>query len=644
MGKKGKKKQGIGKAKTEAKAAKKAQKAAKKARETDGEDVEAILAEILAKEAEAVKVAELQDVEPPSPRASFTLVSNPRDENELIFFGGERFTGDRAEFFSDLYVYNVQKNIWNRYDSPNRPPPRSSHAVAVHKNMMYIFGGEFSNPSLTQYRHYRDLWRLDLEDMSWERIELRGGPSGRSGHRMCVANNRLIVFGGFFDTGFENKYLNDLYYIDLNRDELKWTKVETSAVDIVPPRRSGFQWVVNGTEVVLYGGYCKEALKKAKTVSHKGKKKGGAAVEEAMVAQGVMLSDMYKLSAENMKWSKMKRSGYGPTRRAGFSMVLHKSNAVVFGGVEDDETEENMASIFHNDLFALNLDKKKWYPMTLRRRKAKKGRRRKGRGNEAEMDEESSSDAGPTADVDAKMVDINGPKVQDDDDEEKELDTETLEAALISEQVELIPCPRFNAAVAIQKNVMYIVGGVVEKEQQEITLDDIWAVDLNKLEEYREVKALSPGCLEWMESDDDGEEEVDVDNYDDNESRPENVDMEDEEGEEEKQRRRGGRRDRLRARVQSTENENFTPRINESLKDFFERTKSYWIGEVHEALGESGKVLRRIAFEWAFRRYWEIKPTLKELEEIEAQIAREEVLEKEFQKVQLEQKRVRGRR
>lgn len=37
MGKKDKKKKGLGKAKTEAKAAKKAQKASRKARETDGE-------------------------------------------------------------------------------------------------------------------------------------------------------------------------------------------------------------------------------------------------------------------------------------------------------------------------------------------------------------------------------------------------------------------------------------------------------------------------------------------------------------------------------------------------------------------------------------------------------------------------------
>lgn len=48
MGKKDKKKKGLGKAKTEAKAAKKSEKASRKARAAAGdEDVEAILAEIL---------------------------------------------------------------------------------------------------------------------------------------------------------------------------------------------------------------------------------------------------------------------------------------------------------------------------------------------------------------------------------------------------------------------------------------------------------------------------------------------------------------------------------------------------------------------------------------------------------------------
>lgn len=610
--------------------------------------MEAILAEILAKEAEAVAVAEHQDVEPPTPRAAFTIIASTVNEDELIQFGGERYTGDKSAFFNDLYVYNVDKKTWARYDSPNRPPPRSSHAAALHRNMMYIFGGEFSNPSLSQYRHYRDLWRLDLTDMNWERIDIRGGPTARSGHRMCVVENKLVVFGGFFDTGYENKYLNDMYYVDLSLDELKWTKVETSAVDIVPSPRSGFQWVVCGSDVFLYGGYCRETAQKAKTVSHKGKKKGGSAIEESMVAHGVVLSDCYKLSGDTLKWQKMKRTGYGPSRRAGYSMVLHKRNAVLFGGVEDDETEEDMQSIFYNDMFALNLDRKKWFPMTLRKKKGKKGRRRRKKTDQGAIAEQDPmeivEESGKAEEEDPGEGELED---EDDDDDEKELDTEALEAALMAKEEEAIPCGRFNAAVAVQRNVMYIAGGIIEKGEQEVTLDDIWAIDLNKLDEFKELKGMSQECAEWVDSDDEDDEDDDEDMEGEEEGMSdEEIDEgeEDEEEIEERKRRRGGRRQRLRERVAQPDDDHFTPKVNESLKDFFERTRPYWIGEVHEALGESGKTLRRISFEWAFKRYWEIKPSLKELEELEAELAREEEMEKAFAKAQLDQKRGRSRR
>ena len=155
--------------------------------------------------------------------------------------------------------------------------------------------------------------------------------------------------------------------------------------------------------------------------------------------------------------------------------------------------------------------------------------------------------------------------------------------------------------------------------------------------QFKEIKPLSEECAKWAGSDDEDEDE-DEEMEDEDDEDDEDMD----EDEEERRRKRGGRRERLRERV--GESDNFTPKVNESLKDFFERTKPHWIGEVHEALGESGKGLRRIAFEWAFKRYWEVKPTLKELEELEAELAREEELEREFAKAQIEQKRARSRR
>ncbi len=645
MGKKNKKK-GLGSAKTEAKAAKKAEKAAKKARAATGDkDVEAYLAEIEAREEAAEEVTVHTDVPAPSPRTSFSMVASPVREDNLIMFGGERFTGDKGEFYADLYEFHTEKRTWTRYASTIRPAPRSSHAVAVYKHWMYLFGGEFSNPSLSQYKHFKDLWRLDLTDMEWERIDIRGGPTARSGHRMAVARGKLFVFGGFMDSGYDSvKHYNDLYYVDLQADDLAWKKVEFSSFDIVPSPRSGFQWGVVDNDIILYGGYSRELVKSAKNISHKQKKKGGGAVEQAMQARGIVQTDLYRLSTETMKFNKIKKSGYGPSARSGFGMTVFKGNLVVFGGVEDDENEADLESVFHADLFALDMKRRKWYPMTLRRKGGKKRRRRRkgagpsSAGANVEMVENEEAPGTQVMDI----VDDDATEVQAEEDDGEELDTEKMEAALKEqEEEELAPCGRFNANVALVKNVLYIAGGCVEKEEEEITLDDIWAIDLSKLDEFQQVKKLSDECTKWVASDSEEEnaEDEEMENVEE-----EDGNMEDDSDEENSRSKRLDRRDRLRKRMENTGGDKLTPMVNEKLKDFFERTKNDWIGEVHEALGIGGKELRREAFGWAYKRYWEIKPSLRELELLEAELKAEEELEKQFAQAELESKRARSRR
>lgn len=412
MGKKDKKKQGLGAAKTAAKTAKKEQKAAAAALKASGEeDVEAILADILAAEAAAVAVTEAIDVPPPSPRVNGTLVPHPTREGELLVFGGEHFDGARTSFFSDTYTYAPAKGVWSLYTSPTRPPPRSAAAAASYRGHLYLFGGEFASPSGGQFHHFKDLWRLDGATMSWERLELRGGPSPRSGHRLAVSKGRLLVFGGFYDTLRETRYMNDLYVLDLNADELKWSSPTTTVTDVVPSPRSGFQWVVDDADgsVVLYGGFCKAPPPKKSGRAHavgKGKKgaKGGGsaaaslAAEEAYDGRGTVMTDAFRLRPDNLTWARVKKGGYAPSARAGFGLLPHKRLAVLFGGVEDEEgADEELVSRFHADLFALNLDRGKWHPLTLRppksakaaaaaaaRRKRRKGRRKAGGGARGE--------------------------------------------------------------------------------------------------------------------------------------------------------------------------------------------------------------------------------------------------------------------
>lgn len=217
-----------------------------------------------------------------------------------------------------------------------------------------------------------------------------------------------------------------------------------------------------------------------------------------------------------------------------------------------------------------------------------------------------------------------------------------MEAALKKEQEEEVgPCGRFNTATAIIKNVLYIMGGVVEKKEADVTLDDMWSIDLKKLDEFRLVKPLSEKCAEWVASDDE-EDEEDSDDDDDDED-DDGMDDGEDGDEEDLAQRRKVRRKRLQERV-AQEDDMLMPRVFESLKEYFDRSRNHWFAEVHESLGKGGKGARRIAFEWAFKKYWELKPQLKELEAIEAEIREEARLEEEFAKAKVDQRRGHNRR
>jgi hypothetical protein len=178
-------------AKTEKKLSKKAQ-----ADDSDAEndvDLDAILAEYQKKQEQFLKVTE-EPSEPPSPRSSATLIASPSNGNEVFLFGGEHYNGALATFFNDLYVYKINQDAWRKVTSPNSPLPRSGHAMCQGGNGggIYLFGGEFSSPKQGTFYHYNDFWRLDPSTREWTKLEGKGGPPARSGHRMTYFKVRIF--------------------------------------------------------------------------------------------------------------------------------------------------------------------------------------------------------------------------------------------------------------------------------------------------------------------------------------------------------------------------------------------------------------------------------------------------------------------
>ncbi|KAM7475709.1 hypothetical protein LguiB_022952 [Lonicera macranthoides] len=657
MGKKTKK-PGKGKEKTEKKTAKAEQKKAR--RETKKlspeDDIDAILLSIQKEEAKKKEVHIEENVPAPSPRSNCSLSINPLKESELILYGGEFYNGNKTFVYGDLYRYDVEKQDWKLISSPNSPPPRSAHQAVAWKNYLYIFGGEFTSPNQERFHHYKDFWVLDLKTNQWEQLNYKGCPSPRSGHRMVLYKHKIIVFGGFYDTLREVRYFNDLHVFDL--DIFKWQEIKPKPGAMWPSARSGFQFSVYQDEVYLYGGYSKEVSSDKNSSSEK----------------GIVHSDMWSLDPRAWDWNKVKKSGMPPGSRAGFSMCVHKKRAVLFGGVVDMEMEGDvMMSLFLNELYGFQLDTHRWYPLELRKEKSTKDKMKKKideKPNGIAFDSKTSLSEVATdaenmeVDMESNIDEISSHMERnvgvDDsklavgsDGKPHESSSKLVSEDSVSQEI-VKPCGRINACMVVGRDTLYIYGGMMEVRDQEITLDDLYALNLSKLDEW---KCLIPASeSEWVEvSEDEDDDDEDADSEDEDEegdSESDSNETDDDDDYDDIKARNGGststslelgdavaiikggvkklRRKEKRARIEQIRASlglsdlQRTPMPGESLKDFYKRTNMYWQMAAYEHTEHTGKELRKDGFDLADTRYKELKPILDELAILEAEQKAEE--------------------
>ncbi|KAM0033206.1 putative kelch-type beta propeller [Helianthus debilis subsp. tardiflorus] len=648
MGKKTKK-PGKGKEKTERKTAKaeekKARRESKKVSPED--DIDAILLSIQKEEAKKKEIHVEENAPRPSPRSNCSLNINPLKETEMILYGGEFYNGTKTYVYGDLYRYDVNKGDWKLVSSPNSPPPRSAHQAVAWKNYLYIFGGEFTSPNQERFHHYKDFWMLDLKTNQWEQLNYKGCPSPRSGHRMVLYKHKLVVFGGFYDTLREVRYFNDLYVFDL--DTFKWQEIKPTPGCLWPSARSGFQLFVHQDDIYLYGGYSKE-ISSDKNSSEK----------------GIVHSDMWVLDPKTWVWNKVKKGGMPPGPRAGFSMCVHKNRAVLYGGVVDMETEGDvLMSLFLNELYGFQLDIHRWYPLELRKEKSTKDKIKKIKNEETHAPSDNSDDPmevvtndedeNMDCDIDdisssmEKNIRVNGtePAVKSNS-KTHDSNSKVLTPCSTLEEV-VKPCGRINASMVVGKDTLYIYGGMMEIRDQEITLDDLYALNLSKLDEW---KCLIPASeSEWVEASEDDEEDDDdddddEDSEDENEEKDDSDEDDDEEDDDDMEAQNDGvlgdavaiikgegkklRRKEKRARIEQIRaslglsDSQRTPMPGEALKDFYKRTNDYWQMAAYEHTAHTGKELRKDGFDLAESRYKELKPILDELAILETEQKAEE--------------------
>jgi hypothetical protein len=155
------------------------------------------------------------------------------------------------------------------------------------------------------------------------------------------------------------------------------------------------------------------------------------------------------------QWSITRSNFY--IARAGATMAYHKGRGIQFGGVHDvEESEEGINSEFFNALFTWNIERNRYFPLSLRKPRTTQrkpqandrgGRRGRGQANEDELLRNLAAlETGKSlADIDRMEID----KIEDDD----------IDALPAKEILMEYPHPRFNAQLAIQGDRLFIYGG-----------------------------------------------------------------------------------------------------------------------------------------------------------------------------------------
>ncbi|CAL8469827.1 g9369 [Coccomyxa elongata] len=508
------------------------------ARKLEGgeDDLDALLKSFELQDKKAKEIIVVSNADPPSPRlfATFTPVPGPKDRTNILLFGGEYYDGekDKMRVYNDIYLYHPDKNTWTQVMSPHGPAPRSSHQAVVQKGYLYIFGGELTSPNQEKFKHYRDLWRLNLESYAWEQLPGRAGPNARSGHRMAVHKDRLIIFGGFHDNGKQTQYYNDLWVYDL--PELSWRSVGKAGSN-GPSPRGGSQLTVHGDRLFLYGGHTVVVDKEDKSEMER------------------VHDDLWALDLQTFKWERLKKSGMAPSKRAGFGMVTHRDRALLFGGITDRQgAGDKTYSELYNELYQLDLASQRWRPVTMKLSKADKASSNAAASSsaseaaqpgqpEASSSGRPQSDAEPTAGV--MRPDMAQYLAKGGMDKEsaiykaitriqshyrgyavrKAYKTYKLGGSAsellyspatygidLSHKDMPRPRARANPMMAVVGNTLWLLGGLVEVAHTDVTLDDVWSLDLVKLNGWRCVKENTEGEEAFVDEDwetDEGEEQ-----------------------------------------------------------------------------------------------------------------------------------------
>ena len=123
------------------------------------------------------------------------------------------------------------------------PIAGSRHTATLVGDKLFVLGATDSGT-------FRDLHVLDIDSLSWQRIEAAGqAPISRSRQTATLVGKNLLIFGGVGG----GRPLNDLFVLHAGGEHTFWT--EPPANGLTPVARVGHAAALVGTKIFIFGGH-----------------------------------------------------------------------------------------------------------------------------------------------------------------------------------------------------------------------------------------------------------------------------------------------------------------------------------------------------------------------------------------------------
>ncbi len=189
---------------------------------------------------------------PKPERSSFGSVTH---ENLVYIAGGHQgaeHSYPRESFLNDLQVYDIKANSWSTLAPMN--VAKHGFQMVAHKNFIYVFGGfTFSDKHKPKWKSVDTIERYNISTDQWHTLSTKL-PRPRSSNALALVKDKVYLLGGWdstpkFEDDKEGHFLSAIDVFDLRTES-----VSTIQSLMPQPLRRALTAVTSNDEIYLLGG------------------------------------------------------------------------------------------------------------------------------------------------------------------------------------------------------------------------------------------------------------------------------------------------------------------------------------------------------------------------------------------------------